>query len=170
MRTLFRVVTATVFLASCGQTDRRTETEAPKEALIADTSVRSKTLPIGIDPSKHQKLQYKEWASFWATFKKAASSKDTDGIVSLTNVPFYQNTEECDQATFTSYFMEQAFEIKKKTPEAILIDTFMLRSITGGKTSGSKIDSLRYTNANGKDFYFARIDSAYKFLAVITPG
>jgi hypothetical protein len=162
----FPILALAIVLTSCDHPEsEKLATKPPNGDTLhrIDTSAKPKT-KIAFPRSK-----YKDWDSFWLAFTRSATNKDTVGIKSLTYFPFYQNEEEINPADFVEYFGSQAFDITRDS-SSVSVDTSFLPSLTGRKYLHGQIDSLRYLYANGKDFYFARIDSVYQLLAIKTPG
>lgn len=162
----FPILALGIVLTSCAQPQsEKLATKPPNGDTLhrIDTSAKPMT-KIVLPRSK-----YKEWDRFWLAFSTSATNKDTVGIESLTYFPFYQNEEETTPAQFVEYFASQAFDITHDS-SSVSMDTSFLPSLTGRKYLHGQIDSLRYLYANGKDFYFARIDSVYQLLAIKTPG
>jgi hypothetical protein len=95
---------------------------------------------------------------------------DTYKIVGLTNFPFLQNGELTSKNEFIQIWISQIYGMEKDSSGHINTEGLNLHIHQQFDTTIYKIDSVRYTNFNQKDFYFAKVNGYYKLIEIITPG
>ncbi len=189
---IFLVVAAT--LLSCGQTDtKQKELElkerelALKEKQLAMDSTTNPNTTKSSNPNDVKKgtqqeqpraitnsTGNEEFDNFFVAFKNAASSKDKSQITQMMSFPFIWNDEFQNQSTFLSigYEVDAVFEITKaKKPSKTKTNSFevSLAGPTGPYTT--KVYSFVYeAHTPATWYYFGKVNSQYKLVAIITPG
>ena len=139
-----------------------------------NSSKKPDTLPLKkniiIDEVAASPLSYQEWDSFWTAFIAAVSKKDEEAILKLTAFPFIQNGDLTNQKDFKLYFLQQVFGIRKKNTPTNVGNITISGADDTGKWIQKEYEVGYYLNFDQKDIYFARVDSTFKLVKIVTPG
>ena len=147
-----------------GQTNKAIDSSGTTKAIDSTQYSAHKEMPDSVHPKM---LAFDNWDSFWKSFTSAAKKKDTTTIVELTNFPFIQNSFPFGQADFLETFISQPFDLRI-IDSPVVSDVIVLH--IQKPEDLTKFDSVRYTNKNGRDFYFAKVNGYYRLVEIITPG
>ena len=166
--TNFVFLTSAVLIISCGQAERKTENVQKEPNKDSIDSIQSKQQNLRQDTVVNVH-NYSDWNEFWKVFQKAASKKDSLTITALTNFPFLQNAELMTRDDFMEHFVVQVYGFKKSY-SPVEANDHPLQINNENNVDFPKLDSIKYTNFNGKDFYFAKVNGFYKLVQIVTPG
>jgi hypothetical protein len=156
-------------LLSCNQGDNKNAL-ADKEK----SSQKPDTLPLKkntiINEVTTSSLSYKEWNSFWTAFIAAVSKKDEETILKLTAFPFIQNGDLTNQSDFKLNFLQQVFGIREENIPTNVGNITVSGADDTGKWIQKEYEVGYYLNFDHKDIYFAKVDSTFKLVKIVTPG
>jgi len=154
-------------LMSCGQSDNK---KGLKEKRNSSRNIDTLKKNIVVNEIETNVLSYEEWNSFWTAFIAAVSKKDEETILKLTAFPFIQNGDLTNQKDFKLYFLQQVFAIREKNMPTNVGNITISGADETGKWIQKEYEVGYYLNFNHKDIYFAKVDSAFKLVKIVTPG
>ena len=166
---LIFLLSCLILTFSCNNQDTKNHLRQKDSSNFVIDSNTNQQLVLNID-SLSKIHNYSNWTQFWDTFKIAAANMDTSKIVGLTNFPFLQNGGLTSKNEFIQIWISQIYGIEKDSSSPINTEGLNLHIHQQFDTNIYKIDSIRYTNCNQKDFYFAKVNGYYKLIEIITPG
>ena len=152
----------------CNQTKTKVSTDNQSNTTVDTITSIKKTDTVQYS-TQPKKLNIDNWDLFWKSFTSATIIKDTATIIELTNFPFFQNSYPIYQDEFLRFGISQTFRLEKND-STVLSDPIVLQMQKPDKEEIPIADSVRYTNKDGKDFYFAKVNGYCRLLVIITPG
>lgn len=194
MRYIYYALITSLVIISCGQNDtkqreldlKERELDLKEKELAMDSTLNANAIksknPTDVKKVTQQKQPKantnstgnEEFDNFFVVFRKVASSKDKSQITQLMYFPFLWNADFQNQSTFLSisYEVDAAFEITKaKKPSKSKINSFEGSSVgpTGPYTTKT-YSSVYEAHTSTTWYYFGKVNSQYKLVAILTPG
>lgn len=152
-------------LSACQQSVQTSDvTNNDSIAIVSDTSNK-----LSEQPSRQLQItaiNYDNWDEFWKNFTETAAKKDNHRLLGFINFPFLQEAQKVTADEFAELFISQLDGIENAD---VPVDANGL-PLQGVDKDFPRLDSIKYTNFNEKDFYFAKVKGYYKLVEIITPG